>query len=160
MASNTTRYFLSIGDGKSYGPYTVDELQRFSAEGRVTAISMLCAQDGSAWTPAYSVLGSAGGLPPGSLPPIAPPPPTFGPPPVNPALKSRLAAGLFGVLLGMLGIHNFYLGYNGRGIAQLLISILSCFWLAPVVWIWALIEGILIFTGSIATDASGFPLRD
>jgi TM2 domain-containing membrane protein YozV len=60
----------------------------------------------------------------------------------------------------MLGIHNFYLGYNGRGIAQLLISILSCFWLAPVVWIWALIEGILIFTGSIATDAGGFPLRD
>lgn len=26
---------------------------------------------------------------------------------------------------GVLGIHNFYLGYNGRGIAQMLISVLS-----------------------------------
>lgn len=160
MVSNPTRYFLSIGDGKSYGPYGVDELQRFSAEGRVTATSMLCAEGGSAWVPAHTVLGSAGGMPPGSFPPIAPPPPAFGSPPFNPAAKSRLAAGLFGVLLGALGIHNFYLGYTGRGIAQLLISILSCGWLAPVAWIWGLIEGILIFTGSIATDAKGVPLRD
>jgi hypothetical protein len=29
-----------------------------------------------------------------------------------------------------------------------------------VAWIWGLIEGILIFTGSIATDAKGVPLRD
>jgi len=92
-----------------------------------------------------------------------PPPPMPSAPPPAPgagAPKSRIAAGILGILLGGLGIHNFYLGYTGRGIAQLLISILSCGWLAPVAWIWGLIEGILIFTGSIATDAKGVPLRD
>ena len=34
--------------------------------------------------------------------------------------KSKLAAGLLGILLGSLGIHNFYLGYTGKGVAQLL----------------------------------------
>jgi TM2 domain-containing membrane protein YozV len=160
MTSGSQRYFLSVGDGKTYGPYTVGELRVFVVQGRVTTASMLCAEGTTAWLPADSVLGPLGGMPPGSSPPIAPPPPAFGSPPFNPAAKSRLAAGLFGVLLGALGIHNFYLGYTGRGIAQLLISILTCGWLAPVAWIWGLIEGILIFTGSIATDAKGVPLRD
>ena len=126
MTSGSQRYFLSIGDGKTYGPYTVADLQGFAVQGRVTSASMLCAEGTTSWLPADSVLGATGGMPPGSFPPIAPPPAPFGTPPVNPAAKSRLAAGLFGVLLGALGIHNFYLGYTGRGIAQLLISILSC----------------------------------
>jgi TM2 domain-containing membrane protein YozV len=156
MASGSQRYFLSVGDGKTYGPYTDCELRGFAAQGRVTSSS-------TAWLPADSVLGPLGGMPPSGFPPIAPPPVT--PPPVTPpfappAAKSRLAAGLFGVLLGALGIHNFYLGFNGRGIAQLLITLLSCGWLAPIAWVWGLIEGILIFTGSIATDAKGAPLRD
>ena len=160
MADNPPRYFLSIGDGRSYGPYTVAELHGFAQQGRVTTASMLCAEGGQAWVPAFSVLGAAGTVPPASFPPIAPPPPPLGVPGVNMAAKSRLAAGLFGVLLGALGIHNFYLGYTGRGLAQLLISILSCGWLMPVSWLWGLIEGVLIFTGSTATDAKGVPLRD
>src|SRR4051812_46183708 len=32
--------------------------------------------------------------------------------------KSRLAAGLLGVFLGGLGIHNFYLGKTNRGLIQ------------------------------------------
>ena len=75
-------------------------------------------------------------------------------------MKSRLAAALFGILLGSLGVHNFYLGYNGKAIAQLLLSILSCGMLAVVSGIWGLIEGIMILTGECNTDASGRPLRD
>jgi len=160
MDPTSQRYFLSIGDGKTYGPYTVADLQGFALQGRVSSASMLCAEGTTSWMPAQAVLGPLGGMPSGAFPPIAPPPAPFGVPPVNPAAKSRLAAGLFGVLLGALGIHNFYLGYTGRGIAQLLISVLTCGWLAPVAWIWGLIEGILIFTGSTATDAKGVPLRD
>ena len=37
--------------------------------------------------------------------------------------KSRVAAGVLGILLGGLGIHNFYLGYTKRGVAQLLITL-------------------------------------
>ncbi len=74
--------------------------------------------------------------------------------------KSKIAAGLFGIFLGSLGIHNFYLGYNSKGLAQLLISVLSCGILSFVSAIWGFIEGILILTGSINTDAEGNPLSE
>lgn len=34
--------------------------------------------------------------------------------PVDPNAKSRLAAGLLGIFLGGLGVHNFYLGFTSR----------------------------------------------
>ena len=74
--------------------------------------------------------------------------------------KSKMAAGLLGIFLGSLGIHNFYLGYTGKAVAQLLISVLSCGILALASQIWGLVEGIQILTGSIATDANGIPLKD
>ena len=74
--------------------------------------------------------------------------------------KYRIAAGLFGLLLGPLGIHNFYLGYNGKGTAQLLLTILSCGIFAPVTGVWGMIEGILILTHSVNEDANGNALLD
>lgn len=74
--------------------------------------------------------------------------------------KSKIAAGLLGIFLGCFGVHNFYLGYTGKAIAQVLISVLTCFILSPVSAIWGLIEGILILTGSIDKDASGQLLTD
>lgn len=67
--------------------------------------------------------------------------------------KSKLAAGLLAILLG-LGIHNFYLGFTGKAVAQLLLSFCG------VGYIWCLIDGIMILTGSINTDAQGLPLKD
>lgn len=78
----------------------------------------------------------------------------------DPNAKSKLAAGLFGIFLGAFGVHNFYLGFTGKAVAQLLITVLSCGILSPVSAIWGLIEGIMILTGSIATDANGVPLKD
>lgn len=74
--------------------------------------------------------------------------------------KSKVAAGLLGIFLGSLGVHNFYLGNTGKAVTQLLLSILSCGILATVSGIWGLIEGILILTGSIAVDGKNMPLRD
>lgn len=76
--------------------------------------------------------------------------------------KSRIAAGLLGIFLGALGIHNFYLGRTGIAVIQLLVTLLSLGILATAVWIWALIEGIMILSGSpsFRTDARGIPLRD
>lgn len=73
--------------------------------------------------------------------------------------KSKVAAGLFGIFLGSLGIHNFYLGYNGKAIAQLLITVLSCGALSFISAIWGLVEGILILTGDMK-DADGNELKD
>ena len=69
--------------------------------------------------------------------------------------KSKLTAGLLGIFLGGLGVHNFYLGYTGKGVAQILLSF--CFGLGAI---WGFIEGILILTGSINKDAEGVPLKD
>ena len=74
--------------------------------------------------------------------------------------KSKVAAGILGILLGSLGVHNFYLGYTGKGVAQLLITLLTCGFGACVTSIWGLVEGILILTGSINVDGNGNPLGD
>ena len=75
----------------------------------------------------------------------------------QPQGKSKLVAGLLGVSLGCFGIHSFYLGYTGRGIAQIILSIFTCGFGG---WLWGLIEGIQIFTGNINVDADGNPLVD
>ena len=83
--------------------------------------------------------------------------PTF----VDPSMqKSKIAAGLLGIYLGVLGVHNFYLGYTGKGIAQLLMTVLSCGILSMVSAVWGLIEGIMLLAGSISCDANGIPLKD
>lgn len=75
---------------------------------------------------------------------------------VDPATqKSKMAAGLLGIFLGGLGVHNFYLGYTGKAIAQIALSF--CFGAGAI---WGLIEGILILTGNINKDANGVPLKD
>lgn len=74
--------------------------------------------------------------------------------------KSKMVAGLLGIFLGTFGVHNFYLGYTGKAVAQLLISLLSCGTLAIVSEVWGLVEGIMILMGNINTDANGNPLKD
>lgn len=69
--------------------------------------------------------------------------------------KSKLVAGLLGIFLGGLGVHNFYLGYTGKGVAQLLLSL--CFGIGAI---WGLVEGIMILCGKINVDADGKPLKD
>ena len=81
-------------------------------------------------------------------------------PAVAPNAKSKLVAGLLGIFLGCFGVHNFYLGYTGKAIAQVLISVLSCFMLSFVTGVWGLIEGILILCGNINKDAKGNLLGD
>ncbi|WHY85705.1 TM2 domain-containing protein [Neobacillus novalis] len=57
-------------------------------------------------------------------------------------MKSKVAAGLFGILLGSLGIHKFYLGKIGMGIVYILFS-----W-TGIPGLIGLIEGILYLTKS------------
>ena len=70
--------------------------------------------------------------------------------------KSKMAAGLLGIFLGGWGIHNFYLGNTGRGVIQIVVTLVTC----GIGAIWGLIEGIMILCGSINTDANGVPLKD
>ena len=74
----------------------------------------------------------------------------------NTQQKSKMAAGLLGIFLGAWGVHNFYLGNTSRGIIQIVVTLVTC----GAGGIWGLIEGIMILTGSINTDANGVPLKD
>lgn len=80
--------------------------------------------------------------------------------------KQKLVAGLLAIFLGVYGVHNFYLGYTKKAVIQLVctlvglvlsILIIGAFVVFGIA-IWALVEGIMIFTGKIATDAHGNPL--
>ena len=81
--------------------------------------------------------------------------------------KSRVTAGLFGIFLGCYGVHNFYLGFKGKAILQLVLTLVGSFTspffligLIPVfgVIIWTLIEGIMILCNRNGKDAYGNPL--
>jgi TM2 domain-containing membrane protein YozV len=80
--------------------------------------------------------------------------------------KSRVVAGILGILLGSLGIHRFYLGCTTIGIIQILMSTVGALFTfglsAIAAGIWGLIEGIMILVGSepFRRDAQGIPLKD
>ena len=74
----------------------------------------------------------------------------------NAEQKSKLVAGLLQLFLGGFGVGRFYLGYTGIGVAQILVTIFTC----GIGGLWPFIDGILILTGSVQTDANGVPLKD
>ena len=79
--------------------------------------------------------------------------------------KSKLTAGLLALFLGF-GVYNFYLGYTGKAVTQLILDIVGIllslvfvgFFIVMGVSIWQLVEGIMILTGKIDRDGKGVPL--
>ncbi len=70
-------------------------------------------------------------------------------------VKSRVIAGLLGLILGGVGAHRFYLGYYTIGIMQLIVTGLTLgFGL-----LWGFLEGFLILSGNMNKDAKGRPLK-
>jgi TM2 domain-containing membrane protein YozV len=76
---------------------------------------------------------------------------------VSVASRSKVAAAVLAFVVGWLGVHNFYLGRNGVAIAQLTATVATCGIAAPIVWVWAMVEGVLVLTGGIR-DNLGRPL--
>ena len=77
--------------------------------------------------------------------------------------KSKVLAGILGIVFGSIGVHNFYLGYTSKGVIQLAMTLggfLTCGISSAAAGIWGLVEGILILTGSIDVDADGNRLSD
>ncbi len=70
--------------------------------------------------------------------------------------KSKIVAGILGILLGGFGVHRFYLGYIGIGVLQIVVTLITC----GAGAIWGFIEGILILVGNMNKDADGNPLSD
>jgi len=99
--------------------------------------------------------------------PIVPVQPTAALMGVGTSPKSKLLAGLLGIFLGGLGLHNFYLGNTKRGLTQLLVTLIASAigfgFVSAIVSIWGLIEGISILTAKpgsqYSVDGNGLPLN-
>lgn len=94
---------------------------------------------------------------------MPPPPAGFGAPQYPPAYVpgqpyvqrvSRIGYILLGIFLGCFGVHNFYAGYKGRAITQLLITLLTLFIASPVIFIWVIVE-----ICTVNVDARGVPFE-
>jgi len=133
-----------------YGPISIEQIRQWIAEGRANAQTVAQTEGAADWKPLGAFPEFAGASP--NAPPVLQ---------HEDLRKSKLIAGLLGILLGSLGVHRFYLGYTGIALAQLLITVLSCWILSPITAIWGLIEGILILVGStITTDVDGRALKE
>lgn len=144
-------YKIIGGDGQQYGPAAAAQIREWIAAGRANAQTLAQAEGSLEWKP----LGSYADFADLSTAPIAPSmPPYLGSADTR---KSKLVAGLLGILVGWAGVHRFYLGYVAIGVAQILVTFVTC----GAGAIWGFIEGILILVGStITTDAEGRTLKD
>jgi len=68
--------------------------------------------------------------------------------------KSKVTAGVLGILLGGFGAGRFYLDQPGVAVAQIAVTWLTC----GIGGIWPLVDGILMLTGKVQ-DKNGRPLR-
>lgn len=130
------KYHITQPGGTPHGPYDIESLKAMMSRGEINN-QTLCFKEGmSNWAPVTSIL-------PITAVPYAP---------VPGDVKPRVAYIILGIFLGTLGIHNFFAGYNSKGIAQLLLSVLSCGVLSIVVFIWNIIE-----ICTVTHDSKGVP---
>lgn len=75
--------------------------------------------------------------------------------------KKKYVAVILAATLGAFGIHNFYLGNNGKATAQLLIALIGSLFFGlglVVAEIWALVETVQLLTDKIDADANNFKI--
>ena len=131
-------YYLLEGD-KTKGPFTINQLRSMWSAGNITATMFHCQEGDRQWQPLSSILHLL--EPPPSLP-LSPAPVLQQSVVFVRTTKSRGVYILLGLLFGCLGFHNFYAGHPGRGVAQLLITLLLgwvCVGLV-ITLIWSLVE--------------------
>lgn len=166
-------YSVIGADGQVYGPVDLDTIRRWCQEGRVLPTTNLIDPiDGRVFPASYAPELAASFA---QQPPVAPqfqaPSATMGTgypiqgtpyprqygQPYGGSPRSKVVGIVLAFFLGSLGIHRFYLGHTGSGIAMLLITVLTCGYGGIITGIWALVDLIRIATGSLR-DVNEHPL--
>ncbi len=128
-------------NGNRIGPVDEVTMRSLIADRTISNDTLVWTNGMANWTPLQQTQLAAGL-------PVPPPTPYVAPVSAHhPDAKDRVAYVLLAVLLGC-GIHNFYAGYNTKGIIQLLVSVLSCGILWFFMWIWAIIEACTVMQDS------------
>jgi TM2 domain-containing membrane protein YozV len=164
MMGNDT-YFLLI-NGQQNGPYTVNQMKAMWQTGSINVGTQYWQVGMSGWQPLANIRhfievpnaqGNTGNpivinqVNQNAAYGFAAPPQAF-----MRSTKSRGVYIVLGLFLGCLGIHNFYAGYAGKGIAQLLITLFLGWFFGLGIFItglWVLIEIIVV-----NRDAQGLPM--
>ena len=72
----------------------------------------------------------------------------------KPIGNSKVVAGILAILLGAIGIHNFYLGYKEKGFIQVAIFLVALLIFEPIVLVnnvWSIVDAVNIFRGKMKT---------
>ena len=135
-------YKIIGSDGEQYGPASAEQLRGWLAENRVNGRTLIQPEGATDWQPLGAFPEFSGAVQSIALP--------AGPPPANLSAKAsnKIAAGICALLIGSFGVHKFLLGYTGAGIIMLLVTLLTCGLGAVVMYVIAIIEGIIYLTKS------------
>lgn len=150
-----SEYYVLL-NGQQTGPYSIEQLRSMWQLGAINPTTLYWQTGMPSWFPLATIQHLLG-VPPNTPYPVYQqyqPMPFYQQQPMiimRPA-KSRAAFILLGLFLGGFGIHNFYAGYAGKGVAQLLITLLAGWLIVPllIVGIWVLVEII-----AVDTDVTG-----
>lgn len=164
-----TLYFVVTDDGQQHGPVEMDQLQQWAREGRVAPKTVIQRDSDNARLLASELpeLAPIVNAPPITVPAVQPPDPLAYPGSGSRLqvgqdgrpLKSKVAAGLLGILAGSVGAHRFYLGYTSTGAWMVVACVVTCGYGSAITAIIGLVEGIMCLTGKMK-DAEGRPLGD
>ncbi len=151
------RYYILQG-GEQRGPYTLAQMQAMWRAGEIHG-KMQYAPEGmrpidlTKWPLLFELESTLEPQSPRSSPAPQAPRTIKAAPSTSP--KVRVIYQILAVVLGALGIHNFYAGYHEKGAIQLCATVLLGWMVLPllIVWVWALVE---VFT--VTTEANGVPM--
>ena len=180
MTESSDRWLYRTEDGHEYGPYTLAEVRDYINQNRITVSGSLKLDNSDAGWMTFTEAVGVYSLLPNSLPghPSMDVPATVR---IDPALLQAesktsesiyvILAIIFGVCLGLFGIHNFVAGYSSRGVVQLALGIFGvwgmcltgsfvpgCFVFAVVLWA-ILTSWVIVEVVSVKKDSTGMPFK-
>lgn len=154
--ANSDAYYLML-NGQQSGPYTVNQLKTMWQSGTINAGIYYWQMGMNDWQPLMNIRQfldmSAASQPASQIVVNQVNAPMSYQPVTAYSTKSRGVFIVLGFFFGCFGIHNFYAGYSGKGVAQLLITVFFG-WIFGIGFfitgLWALVEII-----AVNTDAHG-----
>ena len=150
--------FFVVQNGQKQGPYTKSVLKQLVSGGVVAGDDQAWKEGLADWIPLSQLMelpaAQSQSLPLSPANQVTPPSPVSSQSSGSGPAKSRLTFILLAFFLGPLCVHNFYAGYTGKAVAQLLLFWLLIFTvLVPlIVCIWILVEMV-----TVTHDSSGRP---